>query len=76
MLDALTPPGEPEACAQGILSSFKPLTYDQVAQGIRKGAKKSCLLDPMPTSVVLQVVDALLPVLTSMVNMSPKSGLF
>ena len=37
-LDALTPSGEPyvdEAYTQGILSSFKPLTEEQVAQLIR-----------------------------------------
>ena len=78
-LDALTPSREPdvdEAYTQGTLSSFKPLTEEQVAQLISKGAKKSCPLDPMPTSVILQVLDVLLPVLTSMVNMSFESGLF
>ena len=29
---------------------------------------KSCPLDPAPTSVVLQVLDVLLPVITCMIN--------
>ena len=37
---------------------------------------KSCRLDPAPASVVLQVLDVLLPVITCMINMSFESGLF
>ena len=35
---------------------------------------KSCPSDPAPTSVVLQVLDVLLPVITCMINMSFESG--
>ena len=41
--------------------SFKTLTQDQVPLIIGKAAMKSCPLDPPPTSVVLQVLDVLLP---------------
>ena len=34
---------------------------------------KSCPLDPAPTSVVPMVIDVLLPVITSMINMSFES---
>ena len=37
---------------------------------------KSCPLDPMPTSVVLEVLDVLLPVITNMNNLSVESGKF
>ena len=37
----------------GRLTSFKSLTQDQVRTFIEKGAKKSCQLNPVPTSVVL-----------------------
>ena len=37
---------------------------------------KSCPLDPAPTSVVLQVLDVLLPVITCMINMLLESDLF
>ena len=51
-------------------ANFKSLTQDQVAKLIRKAANKSRPLDPMPTSVVLQALDVLLPVITSMINIS------
>ena len=48
----------------------------QAAQLEENATKKSCPLDPMPTSVLLQVLDVLLPVITKMVNMSFESGEF
>ena len=48
--------------------NFKTLTQDQVSLIIGKAAMKSCPLDPAPTSVVLQVLDELLPVITCMIN--------
>ena len=56
--------------------NFKTLTQDQVSLIIGKAAMKSCPSDPAPTSVVLQVLDVLLPVITCMINMSFESGLF
>ena len=46
---------------------------DQVSLIIGKAAMKSCPLDPAPTSVVLRVLDVLLPVITCMINMSSRS---
>ena len=54
--------------------NFKTLTQDQVSLIIGKAAMKSCPSDPAPTSVVLQVLDVLLPVITCMINMSFESG--
>ena len=65
---------DPREC--GEFPSFKTLTQDQVSLIIGKAAIKSCPLDPAPTSVVLQVLDVLLPVITCMINMSFESGLF
>ena len=56
--------------------NFKTLTQDQVSLIIGKAANKSCPLDSAPTSVVLQVLDVLLPIITCMINMSYESGLF
>lgn len=53
---------ESPACAT--FSEFKLLSHGQVAELVRRAAAKSCPLDPRPTSVVLQVHDLLLPVLT------------
>ena len=65
---------DPREC--GEFPSLKTLTQDQVSLIIGKAAIKSCPLDPAPTSVVLQVLDVLLPVITCMINMSFESGLF
>ena len=47
-----------------------------VAELTHRAAAKSCLLDPMPTSVVLKVIDVLLPVITSLINLSFEKGHF
>ena len=39
-------------------------------------SKKSCVLDPIPTTLAMQVVDDLLPTLSTMINMSLESGQF
>ena len=57
-------------------ANFKTLSQEQVSELIKKAAKKSCPLDPMPTLVVLEVLDVLLPVITKMINLSFESGEF
>ena len=41
-----------------------------------KAAMKYCPLDPAPTSVVLQVLDVLLPLITCMINSLFECGMF
>ena len=43
---------------------------------MHRAAAKSCPLDSMSTSVVLQVLDVLLPVITSLINLSFEKGHF
>ena len=43
---------------------------------IDKAPKKSCQLDPVPTSIVVQSLDILLPVITKLVNVSSETGQF
>ena len=57
-------------------ANFETLSQEQVSELINRAAKKSCPLDPMPTSVVLDVLDVLLPVITNMINLSLESGVF
>ena len=57
-------------------ANFKTLSQKQVSELITKAAKKSYSLDPMPTSVVLDVSDVLLQVITNMINLSLESGVF
>ena len=52
------------------LSAFKPLSESDVFKLIQKSTKKTCPLDPMPTSLVVSCLDLLLPIITCMVNSS------
>ena len=45
--------------------SFYPLTKSDVCALIQKSAKKSCMLDPMPTSLVTECLDVFLSVITN-----------
>ena len=45
--------------------SFHPLTKGVVCALIQKSAKKSCMLDPMPTSLVTKCLDVFLSVITN-----------
>ena len=57
-------------------SKFNRLTEEEVRKLINNSAKKSCSLDPMPTSLVIDCIDALLPIITKMINLSLETGLF
>ena len=65
-----------KTCADATFANFNSLTQDNVAQLVLKMAKKSCPLDPIRTTVVDQVLDFLLPVITRMINMSFESDQF
>ena len=62
--------------AEKKLEKFEVLSHDDVFQLIKRSTKNSCSLDPMPTSLVIQSIDELLPVITCMVNSSLSSGYF
>jgi len=59
-----------------LLSKFSPLMEEEVCKLISRSAKKSCTLDPMPTSLVMDCIDVLLPITTKIINLSLESGLF
>lgn len=58
------------------MDQFKPLSECEVRRLIESSAKKTCTLDPMPTSLVIRCTKVLLPVLTKIINMSLESGTF
>ena len=58
------------------LIKFTSLTEEKVRELIKSSAKKTCNLEPMPTSLVIDCIDVLLPIITKMINLSLKSGLF
>ena len=57
------------------LTEFQMLTEQDVKSLIRYSSLKSCVLDPMPSTLVSRC-DVLLPVLMRLINMSLKSGQF
>jgi DNA-directed RNA polymerase subunit F len=67
--DAESPPSpiENETCLQK-LASFEPTTEDEVRKIIMHAATKTCSLDPIPTWLLKDSLDALLPVIISIIN--------
>ena len=57
-------------------SKFSPLTEEKVSKLINSSTKKSYTLDPLPSSLVIDCIDVLLPIITKMINLSLESGLF
>ena len=58
------------------LSNFRCLSINEVHKLLDKMPSKSCPLDPMPTSLVKQCCNELLPVITKIVNGSLSAGHF
>ena len=50
------------------------MTESEVYQLIQASAKKSCRLDPLPTSLLMSSLDELLPSITRIVNCSMSLG--
>ena len=59
-----------------ILSEFTEVTQDEVQKIIMNLATKNCELDPFPTSILKEVLPALLPSITAIMNTSLKLGVF
>ena len=52
------------------------MTEGDISAIIKKSTKKSCKLDPIPTQLVVDCLDQLLPVITTIVNCSLSQGVF
>ena len=55
---------------------FSQLSENDVHNLIESSAKKPCKLDPMPTPLVVNCIDSLLPVITKTINLSLSIGYF
>ena len=53
-----------------LFTSFKPVSEEDVRALITKAPIKCCPLDPIPSSVLAQLFDVLIPVITTMINLS------
>jgi hypothetical protein len=58
------------------LNEFQVLQQEQVKRLISRSASKHCSLDPAPTWLIKNCLDILLPILTSVVNLSLQTGNF
>jgi len=58
------------------LHSFSALSEDEVSKLVSKSKTASCSLDPVPTKLVKEHMDDLLPVLTHIINLSLSTGTF
>ena len=58
------PPSDPPK-----LTVFTQITQDEIGKIISKSPTKSCLLDPLPTFLIKECIDILLPSITSKVNL-------
>ena len=56
--------------------SFHPITEAELKATILKSKPTSCSLDPLPTSLLLEFIDELLPTFTNIINFSLSSGTF
>ena len=59
-----------------ILAEFTEVTQDEVQKIITNLATKNCELDPFPTSILKEVLPALLPSITTIMITSLKLGVF
>lgn len=56
------------------LDSFRTLSQNDLHDIIRKSSRKSCILDPLPTPLVIECLDILAPTITKIVNTSLTTG--
>jgi hypothetical protein len=58
------------------MPSFQPISSEELKVMIKSGNTKSCGLDPIPTTLLKDHIDHLLPALVTIVNQSLASGTF
>ena len=65
-----------ERLTSNSLGNFRCLCEDEVGKLLNSMPSKSCPLDPMPTTLVKQCANELLPTITQIINCSLSSGHF
>ena len=63
-----------DATASSSMPQFRPCTEEDVRRVLMSSPTKSCSLDPIPTFLLKQSVDVLLPFVTAMCNASLQEG--
>ena len=67
-------PDIPVKPRQSDFTQFSLITPEELRKIIRRSLSKSCALDPMQTSLLMEHADVLLPATTNVVNLSLTSG--
>jgi hypothetical protein len=69
-----SPQSDPPTFRGTTCESFTPVTEDFVLSILKSMSPKSCELDPLPTSLLYEHLDVLLPSITNVINDSLASG--
>ena len=64
----------PESFDGELFTDFRPVSEEDVAKIIKSSPSKSCSLDPIPTQLLKQCLDILIPIITRIVNQSFEQG--
>ena len=70
------PEYSPSNMARGQLNTFTEVTQEQVIYYVKKMPTKGCELDPIPTKLFKEIASNILPIITRIVNLSLKEGVF
>lgn len=57
-----------------VFHSFSLVTEAEVLKILKESSKKSCILDPLPASILFECLDELTPIITELINYSLKTG--
>ena len=57
-------------------AAFKLVTESEIRKIITSSRPTTCSLDPIPTSLLVECIDPLLPIFTNIINESLSSGIF
>ena len=63
-----------QPCFNALFPEFKSLTEQEVKKVILNSPNKYCKLDPIPTSILREYIDEILPLLTKIINLSLQLG--
>ncbi|KAJ8018487.1 RNA-directed DNA polymerase from mobile element jockey [Holothuria leucospilota] len=75
--EAFQPIADQFSCADITeFSNFATLSQADVLKLINKSASKHCILDPVPTKIVKECIEILLPVITNIINLCMEHGEF
>ena len=68
-------PTDPVELSGTVFAEFQPVTEDFVKIVVQEMPQKSCDLDRLPTSVLYDCLDEIIPIATSIMNKSLSSGI-